>query len=181
MPKFAVISPTHIEGKKKEAWENFRDGGYIAIGSVVCQDLSGKSIDEIRRIVEFEETKAENNNPEYKRPKDMVGAYEQFFSLAIGDYVAVNNVSDGLFGIGEIISPYRFKEHAHNTGSTDPKDFYCHFRDVKWLVTSYMKRSDILKVTNERWWDPYGIITVYPKIPEYIKRIIRDIETGRKK
>ena len=45
MPKFAVISPTHISGKKKEAWGNFRDDGYIAICSIVCQDLSRKPID----------------------------------------------------------------------------------------------------------------------------------------
>ena len=90
MPKFATISPTHISGKKAESWEFFKEGHYIAMGSVVCQDLSKKSIDEIKRIVNEEETKAEERDRSYKRPKKILKAYEHFFSLNIGDYVAVN-------------------------------------------------------------------------------------------
>lgn len=171
MPKFAVISPTHISGKKKEAWENFRNGGYIAICSIVCQDLSGKSIDEIKRIagIEYENFLG----GKYAKLRGAY-AYERFFSLDIGDYVAVNNTNDGLFGIGIITSSYYYKEHAHNTGSTDSKCFYNHFRDVKWLVTSYTKKSDVIKDPNEKWWPPYGIIHVFPEVPEYIKRVIAE-------
>lgn len=171
MPKFAVISPTHISGKKKEAWENFRDGGYIAICSIVCQDLSKKSIDEIKRIVGNEYEKFPD--PTWTRPKGAY-SYERFFSLDIGDYVAVNNTSDGLFGIGTIASSYYYKEHAHNTGSTDTEYFYSHFRDVKWIVTSYSKKTEIIKNPDEKWWPPYGIIHVFPEVPKYIRRIITE-------
>lgn len=165
MPKFAIISPTHIPGKKQEAWGNFRDGGYIAMGSVVAKDLTGKSFEEITDIVLSAEYGERTER--IRKLKD----YEQFFSLDIGDYIAVNNTNDGLFGIGVITSGYKFKEHAHNTGSTDPKDFYCHFKDVDWKVATYMRRKDILK-SDEKGWAPYGIIHVYPEVPEYITRII---------
>ena len=101
-------------------------------------------------------------------------AYESFFSLDIGDYVAVNNTNDGLFGIGTIASPYYYKEHAHNTGSTDSERFYSHFLDVKWLVTSYSKKTEIIKDSDEKWWPPYGIIHVFPEVPKYIRRIIAE-------
>ncbi|GEM_PF-1434057 len=167
MPKFATISPTHILGKKKEAWENFRDGGYIAISSVVSQDLSGKSIDEIKIIAETEYEKFYGDSSKLKVPK-----FESFFFLDIGDYVAVNNTNDGLFGIGIVISSYYFKKNAHNTGTTDSKRFYSHFRDVKWIVTSYTKKTEIVKDADEKWWPPYGTIHVLPEVPKYIKGVI---------
>lgn len=171
MPKFAVISPTHIAGKKKEAWENFRDGGYIAICSIVCQDLSTKSIGEIKRIVSTEYETFLGGKYAKLRGAD---AYESFFSLNIGDYVAVNNTNDGLFGVGVITSSYYYKEHAHNTGATDSKRFYSHFRNVEWIVTSYTKKTEILKDADEKWWPPYGIIHILPEVPKYIKRIIAE-------
>lgn len=47
MPKFTTISPTHIEGKKRYAWERCQEGGYVAIGWLQRTDLSGKTVDQI--------------------------------------------------------------------------------------------------------------------------------------
>ena len=96
MPKLAIISPTHIPGKKKEAWDNFKEGRYIAIVSRIKEDLSDRSMNEVLKMV--------RDMPRYsgrqlaKRLKE----YQAFFSLNKGDYVAVNNTNDGLFGIGVI-------------------------------------------------------------------------------
>lgn len=166
MPKFAVISPTHIEGMKEYAWENFRNGGYIAMGSIICQDLSGKSLEEVYELIE--------NCPRYDTKRKRTRKkedYRKFLSLEPGDIVAVNKAWCGLFGIGIITSNYYFKKNAHDTGATDPEEFYCHFYSVKWLIDSYMKREEILR-PGEKGWAPRGIIHVYPEIPEYIKRII---------
>lgn len=165
MPKFAVISPTHISGKKKEAWENFREGKYISFGSVCNVDLSKKTKEEIEGIVK--------SIPRYKKGevKKKINEYLDFMSLEIGDYVAVRNTNDGLFGVGIITSGYYFKEHYHDTGSVDRNDFYSHFYNVDWLATQYLKRKDIMQ-PGEKGWTPYGIIKVYNEVPEYIKRIL---------
>lgn len=165
MPKFAIISPTHIPGKKKEAWENFKSGGYIATVSRIKEDLSNKPMDEISRIVKA--------TPGYDAAKltKRLKEYLAFFSLKCGDYVAVNNTNDGLFGIGVITGDYYFEKNGHNTGSTNPDDFYSHFYPVKWLTTDYLKRKTILN-PGEKGWPPYGIISFLPDIPEYIKRTL---------
>jgi len=166
MPKFAIISPTHIPGKKEEAWENFKEGGYIAIVSRIKEDLSNKSMEEIIKMV--------RNMPRYsgRQLSKRLKEYQVFFFLNKGDYVAVNNTNDGLFGIGVISGDYYFKKSGHNTGSTNPDDFYCHFYPVKWLVTTYMKRKSILK-PGEKGWAPYGIISIKPDMPDYINRILK--------
>jgi len=173
MPKFATISPTHISGKKKFAWENFKNGNYVAIGSKLSVDLTGKTMEEVAHLIR---SASSYNQKDYDK---RIREYEDFiFNLNIGDYVAVKNVNYGLFGIGIVTSEYYFKKFAHNTGSTNPHEFYCHFRDVKWLITSYMKREDIVR-PEERAWAPYGIINVYSEVPGYIRRIIgRDKETS---
>lgn len=165
-PKFVVISPTHIEGKKREAWENFKNGGYIAMVSRIKEDLSNKSIDEIFQIV--------TTTPGYDAAKiaKRLKQYSAFFSLKRGDYVTTNNTNDGLFGIGEISGGYYFKLNGHNTGSTNFDDFYSHFYPVKWLVTVYHKRKDILEL-GEKGWAPYGTISLLPDMPGYIKRILQ--------
>ncbi len=165
MSKFAIISPTHIKGKKEEAWKNFRDGGYIAFGAICTTDLSTKTEEEIRDIVW--------SIPRYRKgeAKRRLNEYLGFMSLEPGDYVAVNNTNDGLFGVGRITSNYYFKERYHDTGSTDPNDFYCHFYNVEWIITQYKKRKDII-FPDEKSWAPYGIIKVYNKTPTYIKRIL---------
>ena len=165
MLKFATISPTDVHGKKLYAWEHFKKGNYIAFGAIYAKDLSRKTDKEIIQIVE--------SIPRYKtgEAKRRIREYLGFMSLNIGDYVAVNNTNDGLFGIGTVTSGYYFKKHAHDTGSTDPKYFYCHFYNVKWLVTQYMKRKDILR-QDKKGWAPYGIIRVVLKVPDYIMRIV---------
>lgn len=165
MPKFAVISPTHIEGKKPEGWGNFKNGGYIAMVSRIKEDLSNKSMDEILDMV--------RNIPRYSARElaRRLKEYQVFFSLNAGDYIAANNTNDGLFGVGMITGDYYFKLNGHNTGSTNPDDFYSHFYPVKWLVTTYHKRKDILN-PGEKGWPPYGIISLLSGIPEYVKRIL---------
>lgn len=167
MPKFATISPTHISGKKKFAWENFKEGAYIAIGSKLPVDLSKKTTKEINKLIIS--VSSYKSTIQKKRMKE----YQDFFALATGDYVAVNNVNHGLFGIGVIDSGYYFEKNRHNTGSTNPKDYYCHFKKVKWVITSYLRTNDIVKL-NERTWAPYGIINLYPETPSYIKRIVKN-------
>ena len=167
MPKFAVISPTHITGKKKEAWENFKNGGYIAMGSRIKEDLSNKSTNQRLEIVRISYSGSELT----KRLRE----FSVFFSLSAGDYVAVNNTNDGLFGIGVIAGGYYFKLNRHNTGSTDPDDFYSHFYPVNWLDITYHKRKDILN-SGEKGWPPYGIISLLPGIPKYLKRILTKSE-----
>jgi len=163
--KFAVISPTHISGKKREAWDNFKSGNYIAMVSRIKEDLSSKSIEEIMQIVK--------TTPGYdaKKLAKRLKEYPAFFSLTPGDYVAVNNTNDGLFGIGTVTGDYYFKLNGHNTGSTDPADFYSHFYPVKWLVSTYLKRKDII-LPGEKGWAPYGILSLYAYFPDYIKRIL---------
>ena len=95
MPKFTTISPTHIEGKKRYAWERFQEGGYVAIGWLQHTDLSGKTIDEIVDLIRADEPDNESTPIE---------AFKRFLSLDRGDYVAVNNTNHGLFGVGIIES-----------------------------------------------------------------------------
>ena len=76
MPKLAVISPTHILGKKKEAWVNFESGNYIAMVSRIKEDLSSKSIEEIMQIVKttpgYDTKKIAKNDLEMKLLKEFV-------------------------------------------------------------------------------------------------------------
>lgn len=165
MAKLYVISPTHIPGKKKDAWENFKVGNYIAMVSRIKENLSNRSMTEILEIVK--------KIPRYsgrelaKRLKE----YQIFFSIKTGDYIVVNNTNDGLFGIGIVTGDYYFKKNGHNTGSSNPEDFYSHFYPVGWIVDTYHRRKDILN-SGEKGWAPYGIINAYPEVPGYIKRVL---------
>ena len=51
MPKFLTISPTGAPGKKQFAWNNFRIGGYVAIGWLSDTDLTGKTMDEVEVLI----------------------------------------------------------------------------------------------------------------------------------
>lgn len=174
MPKFAVISPTHISGKKKEAWENFKNGNYISMVASIRINLSYTKLDD--ELLEIIKSVPRKDN---RKISQRFREYKAFLSLTKGDYVAVNNTNDGLFGIGVIEGDYYFKESGHDTGSTNPDDFYCHFRPVKWLVTTYMKRKDLLE-PGEKGWPPYGIIKLLPEVPAYIKKILKDKPDLRK-
>jgi len=191
MPQFTTISPTHIKGKKRECWRWFRDGGYIALGwfNEVSQDfdftkdLSGYTgSDIINLALEVYTDKnmraMQKYNPDWdyddKEPYKVIDAFEKFFSLEIGDYVAVNNTNDGLFGIGIIKSDYKFEKEKHFTGShLTLEKWYPHYRDVEWVVTHYLKRKDII-MNSDTGWQPYGTIgKVFHQLPPYIKRIVQ--------
>ena len=96
--------------------------------------------------------------------------YPDFLSLNRGDYVAVKNGNDGLCGIGVITGDYYFKLNGHNTCSSSPDDFYSHFFPVKWLITTYMRRKNLLRPGEKSW--PYGIISLLPDIPVYARRVL---------
>src|SRR5580698_3428025 len=105
--KFTTISPTHIPGQKPRAWECFRDGHYVAIGWLHEVDLTGKSINEIADLI---------RRQKYDNETAAIQSFERFLSLDLGDYVAVNNASHGLFGIGIIDSGYKFQLGKHESG-----------------------------------------------------------------
>jgi hypothetical protein len=164
MPKFLTISPTHIPGKKPYAWGKFRDGNYVAIGWLGSHDLTGKTEEEIEELI-----KAEN----YENELSAIKSFSNFMSIEIGDIVGINNVSFGLFGVGKIISGYKYSRNMHDTGSEEEeKEFYSHYRDVKWLVTEYKRKEELLRI-DEKLWQPYGTTGVLePDLPAYIKRLL---------
>lgn len=163
MPRFLRISPTHIPGKKKYAWNNFRSGDYIAIGWLHDIDLTGKSIDEVISIVRLRQ---------YDNETSAIDSFTKFLSLEAGDYVAVNNVNHGLFGIGVITSGYKFQKYKHDNGSNDEGDFYSHVRSVEWKYTKYVKQKEILH-HGEKSWKPYGTVgKLEDEVPPYIRRLL---------
>jgi hypothetical protein len=165
MPKFTTISPTHIPGKKEYAWERFREGRYVAIGWLDGPpiDLTGKSMEEIADLI---------RQQEYDNETSAIGSFERFLSLAQGDYVAVNNTAHGLFGVGVIESGYKFAPRKHDIGDDEQEQFYPHYRDVKWLNTTYTPRTSLIS-EGETSWQPYGTVgKVYPDLPPYIARLL---------
>ena len=172
MPRFTTISPTHVAGQKPKAWERFRDGGYVAIGWLNDVDLSGKSLDDIADLIRARE---------YDNEAAAIQSFERFLSLGRGDYVGVNNTNHGLFGVGIIESGYKFQLRKHDCGPDDAEHFYPHYRDVKWVNTTYMPRASLVS-TDERPWQPYGTVgKVYPELPPYIARLLGiSLPTGPK-
>jgi hypothetical protein len=161
LPKFLTISPTHAPGKKEEAWNRFFSGKYVAIGWLEDHDLTGKSIQKVISLIQKEA---------YDNEASAIDAFTKFLSLNNGDYVAVNNTNDGLFGIGTISSGYRYQKGKHDSG--DGEEFYSHFRDVNWIYTNYVKRKDLIS-PGETGWKPYGTVgNLYEEIPPYILRLL---------
>ncbi len=158
MPQFTTISPTHIAGMKEYAWKQFREKGYIAIGFMDV-DLTGKSMEEVKNIV----LKADYSSSD-------VDTFAKFLSLKKGDYVAVNNANNGLFGVGIIESGYQYQSGLHDSGKKD--ESYSHFFKVRWVYTDYVKRKDIIG-DGETGWSPYGTMgKVYSEVPLYIRRLL---------
>jgi len=163
MPQFLRISPTHIPGKKEYAWNNFRSRGYIAIGWLHDIDLTGKSTDDVIPMIRSEK---------YDNEASAIDSFSKLLSLEVGDYVAVNNVNHGLFGIGVISSGYQFQKYKHDNGSDDREDFYSHFRSVEWKTTKYVKQKEILR-HGEKSWKPYGTVgKLEDEVPPYIMRLL---------
>ena len=166
MPGFTTISPTSVPGKKEYAWQHFLEGGYVAIGWLSHVDLTGKTIDEIEKLLE------DKSPNEPGAVCKALRAFERFMSLKQGDYVAVPNVNFGLFGVGIVRSGYKFKEQLHEIGSEDKSRFYSHYRDVEWIVKDYQDKSEIL-LGSEKGWEPFGTIgKVQAKVPPYIARLV---------
>lgn len=162
MPRFLTISPTHIPGKKKYAWEKCKDGGYVAIGWMDV-DLSRMSIDEVEELI---------RSHEFDNQASAIESFGKFLTLDVDDYVAVNNASHGLFGVGRITSGYRFVKNHHDTGADNVECWYSHLRDVSWEFDRYVKREDIVS-GDETSWAPYGTVgALREELPPYIERLL---------
>jgi len=166
MPQFTTISPTHVAGKKEYAWQNFLKGSYVAIGWLEQTDLTGKSIEEIEKLLE------DVYPDEPDRVSHAARTFERFLNIEDGDYVAIPNVNFGIFGVGIVTSGYKFKENIHDIGSGDKTDFYSHYREVDWLVRDYREKSEIL-LEGEKCWQPFGTVgKIQSCVPPYIARMV---------
>lgn len=165
MTQYTTISPTHVTGKKYDAWNNFLKGEYIAIGWMDV-DLTGKSIEEVISIIKEQEFEDESS---------AIDAFTKFLALNIGDYVAINNTNHGLFGVGQVTSDYRFQKYKHDSGADDKAGFYSNLRSVKWEYANYVKAKDIIS-PGETAWQPYGTIgKLQEEVPPYIKRLLGEM------
>lgn len=164
MPKFVTISPTHVPGKKQHAWNKFKSGGYAAIGWLEDEDLTGKSIDQVANLI---------RKARYPNEASALHSFEVFMSLQPGDYVAVNNANDGLFGVGVVKGGYHYELRRHDTGAEEASgEFYSHLIDVDWIHTQYVRRRDILE-EDETGWQPYGTVgALRSELPPYIRRLL---------
>lgn len=164
-PRFMTISPTHIPGKKEYAWKKFLEGGYIAIGWLREHNLKSMSIDEVIALIEAQDYDSDSE-------ARAIDAFKKFLKLESGDYVAVNNASDGLFGVGVISSGYDYRAYGHDNGSEDKEDFYSHFRGVTWKYTTYVRRKDVIS-PGETAWRPYGTVgSLDDEVQPYIDRLL---------
>jgi hypothetical protein len=92
------------------------------------------------------------------------------FELGIGDYVAVNNVQHGLFGVGRITSASKYEQHKHDCGNGS--NYYPHYRDVEWLITEYIRAEDI-NFNGEPRWEPRGTVgRIDAAVPEYVQALL---------
>jgi MoxR-like ATPase len=163
-PRFTTISPTHAPGKKEESWQRFRDGGYVAIGWLNDTDLTDMPMDEITDLIRSER---------YDNEAAAIDSFKKFlFELEPGDYVAVNNSNDGLFGVGIIQSRYKFDLRKHDTGADDEEHFYPHYRDVEWIHTEYARRTSLVAEGETSWVPRATVGAVCPELPPYIIRLL---------
>jgi hypothetical protein len=160
--QFTTISPTHVKGAKPEAWKHFREGGYVAVGWLEDTDLSNMSDEKIRQTLEA---------AQLEKPKiPMVELVDFVNHLRVGDLVAVNNINHSFFGIGEVVSGYKFKKGMHDAGGEDTH--YSHFRRVRWLMTKAADKKDIL-LPGEKAWEPRGTVgKIRTTVPEYVWRLL---------
>jgi hypothetical protein len=166
MPQFLYISPTHIKGKKPVAWKNFLKGGYIALGWGHI-DYSSYTLDKILAHIK----KAGYNNT-----NEALDAHKKFNNLNVGDIVAVNNASQGIFGIGVVQSGYKYKKHIHNPEGNCPKnDFYSHYREVKWIVKEYISKDKLSnKKYNEKGISRGTVGALYNFVPRHISDLLSE-------
>lgn len=165
-----TISPTHVPGKKEYAWNKFRTGGYVAIGWIHEYNLTGKSLDEVISLI---------REKGYDNEASAIDSFTKFLTLEEGDYIAVNNTNAGLFGIGVISSGYKYQRYKHDTGADDKKDWYPHYREVKWKYTNYVRRKDIVG-SRETGWKPFGTVgSLEDEVPPYIRRLLGEMPSPR--
>lgn len=163
MPQFLTVSPTHIPGKKEYAWQKFLRGGYAAIGWLYDVDLTGKTIETVTDLI---------RSREYENEGSAIQSFERFLALRPGDYLAVNNVNHGLFGVGEVRSTYKYEKGKHDSGASEPEHLYSHYVDVNWVVTSYTSRRALL-AEGETTWKPYGATgALLDSLPSYVARLL---------
>lgn len=135
----------------------------MSIGGLTEYDLTKKSLDDVISLIRKEK---------YSNEESAIDTFTKLWTLEIGDYVAVNNTNDGLFGIGKISSGYYYKKQGHDTGADDKDEFYSHFRGVSWEYTSYVKRRDIISA-GETGWKPFGTVgNLENDLPPYIQRVL---------
>lgn len=85
-------------------------------------DLAGMTIDQITDLIRAQG---------FDNEASAIDAFTKFLSLQVGDHIAVNNATHGLFGVGVIGSAYTFEPQKHDTGTDDRDQFYSHYREVK--------------------------------------------------
>lgn len=165
MPRFATISPTHLDGAKPAAWKRFLEGGYIALGWNHT-DYSDFTLDEIVKDI---------RRSEYQNEKDAIASHINFNKLEVGDIVAVNNVRYGLFGIGVILSDYQFEQYKHATGHENIDQYYSHFRKVQWIDDTYRSSAEIV-AEGETSWKPRGTLGLVEYLPDYVSRLLETFD-----
>ena len=156
------ISPTHIEGKKREAWSSFVNNGIAALGWNHT-NYTNWTIEQVT-----ENLKASKYNNE----SEAINAYKLLFSMKEGDIVCGTNVNHGLLGIGIVASRYKHQLKIHNTGADSDDEWYSDYVDVAWIVKETIKKADIVKPSDEGWWVPYGTISVKESVPKYIEQLL---------
>lgn len=105
---------------------DFKDSNIVAIGWEIG-DLSGKSSDEIKQIMQLKYSNSNNRS----LGNNIAQVTKFVLDFQIGDYVISYNPNNRKYLIGRIISDYYFSDEiAKKYGFSNS---YCHFRDVEWL------------------------------------------------
>lgn len=147
---------------------NFLSGRYVALGWLHDIDLR----DGNGYIIPMEDIIRLIKQRKYRDEKKAIYAHTQFYKLEPNDYVAVNNVNHGLFGVGRIKSAYEFSKNMHDSGNEETMKWYSHYRVVRWEHTKYVERRRIIR-HGEKMWKPFGAVGyLEEKVPAYIERLL---------
>lgn len=156
------FSPTHLSGKKKEAWLSFLNKGIAAIGWDIGAH-EGRSWSDIEN-----EIKSRN----YGNQSEAISAHKMLSQIRPGDIIACTNVNHGLFGIGVAMSKSQYEYGIHHLGNEEEEDGYHHYIEVAWLLTETIPKSSIANAKQESWWEPYGTLSTKSPAPDYIKQLL---------
>jgi hypothetical protein len=172
MPKFATISPTCAEGRKEEAWELFRNGGYAAIGWCYGHNLTAKDLEWILPMMRHTAKGGPSDIRDGERSLRFFCELCQRGEKGYRDYIAVKNVNHGLFGIGIIESGYNYCFCKHPT-LEDENHNYDHYLRVNWIHTEYIKTKD-LNIPEGEGWVPRGTLDLIEYVPKYIRKFLEN-------